>query len=428
MDKLVIQGGHPLRGKLKVHGAKNSILPVLAASLLNCSRAEIHLKEVPAINDVRSMLQILSSLGVCIHYSGKDIFLRTDRVERYHVPDGLMREMRSGIFLIGPLLARLGRARICYPGGCAIGPRPINLHLRGLQALGATVKEWGNYIELAGRLIGRELSLDYPSVGATENLMLAAVLARGRTVIRNAAREPEIVDLQNFLNMLGAKVGGAGTETVTIVGVSALGGGCYRVFPDRIATGTFLLAAAVTRGEVLLEGVIPEHSGALIRILRECNVEVETGEHCIFVRGPETLKALPLVRTEPYPGFPTDLQAPLMVLLTLAGGTSTIAENIFRERFRHVAALNRLGAHIAVEGGIAVVKGVPFLHGAKMEATDLRAGASLVLAALAARGESEISGIHHIDRGYEKLSETLQGLGARIVRGGMIEPSRRAAP
>lgn len=427
MDKLVIHGGQSLRGKMKVHGAKNSVLPILAASLLNCSNEEIRLEKVPVLNDVRSMLQILSSLGVHVRHSGADVLLRTDRVEHYHVPDVLMREMRSSIFLIGPLLARLGRARICYPGGCAIGPRPINLHLRGLQALGATVKEWDNYIELSGQLTGATLHLDYPSVGTTENLMLAAVLARGRTVIHNAAREPEIVDLQNFLNTLGAKIGGAGSATVTVDGVDGLGGGSYRVFPDRIATGTFLLAAAVTRGELLLEEVVPEHNGALIQILRQCQVEVEEGQNSIFVRGPKVLKAVPLVRTEPYPGFPTDLQAPLMVLLALAGGTSTIAENIFRERFRHVPALCRMGARIVVGEGVAAVAGVPFLRGAKMEATDLRAGASLVLAALAARGESVISGVHHIDRGYENLALALQGLGARIVRSGAIDPAWRAA-
>ncbi len=426
MDKLVVQGGRPLRGRLKVHGAKNSILPVLAASLLNCSRAEICLEKVPVLNDVRSMLQILSSLGVRVRQNGADVFLRTDQVERYHVPDVLMQEMRSSIFLIGPLLARLGRARICYPGGCAIGPRPINLHLRGLGALGAKIKKWGNYIELSGSLRGAEICLDYPSVGTTENLILAAVLARGRTLIHNAAREPEIIDLQNFLNTIGARVGGAGSATVIIDGVPGLGGGSYRVFPDRIATGTFLLAAAATRGELNLEEVIPGHNRTLIRILRQCNVEVEASENSIFVRGPEVLKALPLVRTEPYPGFPTDLQAPLMVLLALAGGTSSIVENIFKERFRHVPALSRMGAHIYVEEGIAIVKGVPFLHGARMEATDLRAGASLVLAALAARGESVITGIHHIDRGYENLSGTLQKLGARVVRSGMIEPAREA--
>lgn len=426
MDKLVIQGGHPLRGKLKVHGAKNSILPILAASLLNRSRTEIFLESVPDLNDVRSMLEILSRLGVSVQRSGEDVILRTETVEHYHVPDELMREMRSSIFLIGPLLARLGRARICYPGGCVIGPRPINLHLQGLQALGATVKEWGDYIELSGKLSGTDLTLSYPSVGTTENLIMAAVLAEGRTVIRNAAREPEIVDLQNFLNMLGAQVSGAGSSTVSVTGVPDLGGGRHRVFPDRIVTGTFILAAAITRGELLLEEVIPSHCSTLIRLLRDSNVQVEAGDDYIFVRGPETLKAPPLVQTEPYPGFPTDLQAPLMVFLTLASGTCTVVENIFEERFRHVPALRAMGARISVQEGIAVVKGVPFLKGAEVESTDLRAGAALVLAGLAARGETVVTGVHHIDRGYDKLPQILHNLGAKIERVKDATLARRA--
>ncbi|MGB4564345.1 MAG: UDP-N-acetylglucosamine 1-carboxyvinyltransferase [Dethiobacteria bacterium] len=417
MDRLIIQGGRKIAGKTRVHGAKNSILPVLAASLLNCSREEIVLKDVPDLHDVRSMLNILTCLGATVRYAERDIILRTDRVDRCEVPEHLMREMRSSIFLMGPLLGRLGRVRLCRPGGCAIGPRPVNLHLRGLQSLGAAIEEKeGGLIEARGLLRGGEVLLDYPSVGATENLMMAAVTALGRTVIRNAAREPEIVDLQNFLNLMGARISGAGTSTITVEPSGReLGGGCYRVFPDRIVAGTYLVAAAITQGDLTLEEVCPEHMTSLLQVLEQAGVEVETGPRRVRVRGGQ-LKAVPLVSIEPYPGFPTDLQPPLMTLLALCPGESRVLEKVFQQRFKHVPQLNKMGARIRVSGQEALIAGVESLEGAVVEATDLRAGATLVLAGLAARGETVVTQIKHIDRGYENLHLVLNGLGARISR------------
>ena len=415
MDKYIIRGGRALEGKLTVHGAKNSILPILAASLLNRTGEPIHLKNVPDLFDVRSMLAILSNLGVEVGSDGKDILLHTGNVDCYHVPDVLMREMRSRIFLMGPLLGRLGRVRVCYPGGCAIGERPINLHLRGLQAMGAIIEENGDYIDARGRLSGAEISLAYPSVGATENLMLAAVLARGETVINNAAREPEIVDLQNFLNTMGGKVYGAGTATITVKGSRELRGGEYQVFPDRIVAGTFMLAAAITRGNLIVEKVIPEHLSALIQVLREAGVEIDLGKDFVSVRGGELI-AVRRVDINPYPGFPTDLQPPLLACLSLARGASTVIEHVFAGRFHHVQELQKMGAKIILQGHKAVITGVKELKGAEVEATDLRAGAALVLAGLAAGGETVVSSIKHIERGYENLPRLLSRLGARIER------------
>lgn len=415
MEKYLVQGGLPLAGTVQVHGAKNSILPVLAASLLNQSGEEIRLKKVPALYDVRAMVSILTRLGARVRRDGEDLLLQTADVDCYHVPDTLMREMRSSIFLMGPLLGRLGRARLCYPGGCAIGIRPINLHLEGLQALGAVIEEKDGYIEARGRLRGGEVALAYPSVGATENLMLAAVTARGDTVIRNAACEPEIIDLQNFLNILGARISGAGSPEIKIKGGRRLHGGSYRVFPDRIVAGTFLLAAVITRGCITVEEVIPGHLAALIGLLEQAGADVGLTENTVTVSA-DRLKAIPRVETKPYPGFPTDLQPQLMACLALARGTSKIIEHVFKERFHHVPELQKMGAKIDLSGHEAVIRGVADLNGAVVRATDLRAGAALVLAALAASGESKILGIRHIERGYDQLPETLRGLGARISR------------
>lgn len=415
MSKYLVRGGLPLAGKIKVHGAKNSILPVLAASLLNQTGEHIRLKKVPALYDVRAMISILTGLGAQVERDGEDLLLQTANVDCYHVPDSLMREMRSSIFLMGPLLGRLGRARLCYPGGCAIGMRPINLHIEGLRTLGAVIEEKDGYIEALGRLRGGEVDLAYPSVGATENLILAAATAGGDTIIRNAACEPEIVDLQNFLNILGAKVEGAGSPEIKIKGVRSLHGGSYRVFPDRIVAGTFLLAAAITRGSVTVEGVIPEHLEALLRLLAQASASVKVAGSSVTVEA-DRLKAVSRVETKPYPGFPTDLQPPLVACLALARGSSTMVEHVFKGRFHHVGELRKMGARITVRGHQAVISGVPALKGTALKATDLRAGAALVLAALAARGESEILGIRHIERGYDRLPEALRSLGARIVR------------
>ncbi|HPU01352.1 MAG: UDP-N-acetylglucosamine 1-carboxyvinyltransferase [Firmicutes bacterium] len=415
MSKYVVRGGRPLAGKIKVHGAKNSILPVLAASLLNKTGEQIRLQKVPSLYDVRAMISILTGLGARVERDGEDLLLQTENVDCYHVPDALMREMRSSIFLMGPLLGRLGRARLCYPGGCAIGKRPINLHLDGLRALGAVIEEKDGYIEAQGRLRGGVVNLAYPSVGATENLILAAATAPGETIIRNAACEPEIVDLQKFLNILGAEVKGAGTPEIRIKGVPSLHGGSFSVFPDRIVAGTYLLAGAITGGCVTVEEVIPEHLEALLRLLDRAGASVKVEGSSVTVSAGR-LKALPRVETNPYPGFPTDLQPPLVACLTLANGSSTVIEHVFKGRFHHVAELRKMGARITVHGNRAVISGVPALKGAVVTATDLRAGAALVLAALAARGESQILGVRHIERGYERLPEALRSLGARIYR------------
>ena len=416
MGEYRVQGGLPLAGRVRIHGAKNSILPVLAASLLNRTGEQIRLRKVPELYDVQAMISILTGLGAQIEKEGEDLLLRTDRIDRYHVPEALMREMRSSIFLMGPLLARMGRAQLYYPGGCAIGMRPINLHLDGLRALGAVITERDDYIEARGRLRGGEIDLAYPSVGATENLILAAVTAQGHTVIRNAAREPEIMDLQNFLNTLGADVEGAGSPLVRIRGVRELGGGSYSVFPDRIVAGTFLLAAAITGGSITVESVIPLHFKSLLRLLKQAGAQVEVSEKEVTVSTGGGLRAIPRVTTGPYPGFPTDLQAPLLACLTLARGSSTMIEHVFKDRFHHVPELRKMGAQISLRGHRAVVDGVPLLKGAPVRAADLRAGAALVLAALAAKGESRIAGVHHIERGYEELPGALRSLGADIVR------------
>lgn len=416
MERYLIQGGFPLTGTVQVGGAKNSILPVLAASLLNDSREEIRLRKVPALGDVRAMVSILTCLGARVSREGEDLLLQTADVDCDHVPDVLMREMRSSIFLMGPLLGRLGRVRISYPGGCAIGLRPINLHLEGLQALGAVIEEKNGYIEARGRLRGSEVALTYPSVGATENLMLAAVYARGSTVIKNAACEPEIVDLQNFLKMLGARVSGAGSPVIRIRGVRGLHGGSYRVFPDRIVAGTFLLAAVLTRGCVTVEEVIPEHFASLTELLEEAGAGVEVGPAAVTVSATGPLEAIPKVKTGPYPGFPTDLQPQLLAALTLARGSSSVIEHVFKGRFHHVPELRKMGAEIELSGHRAVIRGVERLTGAEVRATDLRAGAALTLAALAAGGRSTILGISHIERGYDRLPEALSRLGAQISR------------
>lgn len=416
MENFRVQGGLPLAGTIEVHGAKNSILPVLAASLLNRSSEEIRLQRVPMLDDVGAMVSILVRLGARVERRGEDLLLGTAEVDCYHVPDELMREMRSSIFLMGPLLGRMGRARISYPGGCAIGIRPINLHLEGLQALGAIIEEKDGYVEARGRLRGGEVTLAYPSVGATENLMLASVSARGDTVIRNAACEPEIIDLQNFLNHLGAEIGGAGSAEIRIRGGRRLHGGSYRVFPDRIVAGTYLLAAAITRGCITVEEIIPEHLVSLVELLRKAGAAVEVGPHSITVSAAERLRAIPRVKTGPYPAFPTDLQPQLLACLTLARGSSSIVEHVFKDRFHHVPELQKMGAQIDLSGHRAVIRGVDRLTGTLVQATDLRAGAALVIAALAAGGSSRILGVEHIERGYDRLPESLARLGARIAR------------
>lgn len=420
MDRYLIRGRERLNGKIRVSGAKNAVLPMLAATVL--TRCPCKIYDAPALKDVAVMAEILRRLGAVVDYrfdpeAGKPyLYVDPSAIEIHEVGEDLTREMRSSIFLMGSLLGRLGRVRVAYPGGCDIGPRPIDLHLRGLVSLGASIQERYGYIDAeAHGLRGTEIHLDFPSVGATENIMMAAVLARGTTVIRNAAKEPEIVDLQNFLNSMGARVKGAGMDVIRIEGVGELGGTSHTVIPDRIEVGTFMAAAAVTHGDIWIENVIPEHVESTIAKFREAGVTVECYDNAMRVAGTRRLKAVD-AKTLPYPGFPTDMQPQMMAMMTLAEGTSVITETIFENRFKHAEELRRMGANIKVEGRTAVVKGVDALSGALLQATNLRSGAALVIAALAAEGLSTVEGVHHIDRGYERLEEKLQALGAKIQR------------
>lgn len=415
MQKVLIEGGYPLRGVIRVSGAKNAVLKLMAAALLGKGRFVIH--DVPEIKDVFTMIGVLEALGVEAHYADSTLTLDVDEIHG-EPPTELVREMRASIQVMGPLLARLGRVRIAKPGGCAIGDRPIDLHLKNLERLGAVIDERHGFITAnCSRLAGHEISLDFPSVGATENIMMAATLAKGRTVIHNAAREPEIVDVQNFLNQMGARICGAGTSEIVIEGVAEehLGSAEYTVIPDRIEAGTYLIAAAVTRGEVKLENVIPQHIQVLLSKLEEANAHLSVGPDSIVIEGGRNIQPANII-TLPYPGFATDLQPQFMSLMTLAQGSSVIKETIYSHRFGHVEELRRMGADIQLDSNSAVVRGVKQLSGASVRAMDLRAGAALVIAGLAAYGTTEISGVEHIMRGYERMIAKLQAVGAKIAQ------------
>lgn len=413
MDRFIITGGMPLKGTVRIAGAKNATLPIMAASLLCPGTCQIH--EVPDLRDVRVMCEILKLMGAQIERGKGYCQIDARNVAACEVPENLMREMRSSIFIMGALLGRLGKVKVSYPGGCAIGPRPIDLHLKGLAALGAKITEKHGYVLAeAKELRGSDVHLDFPSVGATENIMMAAVRARGVTFIRNAAKEPEVVDLQNFLNKMGAKIRGAGTDTIKIEGVTDLYPTNHSVIPDRIEAGTFMVAAAMTQGEVYLENVIAEHTEPVAAKLREAGAEVETAGEGIRVTA-RRLKAVD-IKTLPYPGYPTDMQPQTMAMLSVADGTSVVIENIFVNRFKHVDELRRMGAQIKIEGRAAVIRGVERLSGACVEASDLRAGVALVLAGLVADGQTVVDHVYHIDRGYEGLEEKLRKLGAQIER------------
>lgn len=415
MDNLVIEGGTPLSGTIRIHGAKNAALPILAASLL--AEGTVTIRNVPQLLDIQVMLDILQNLGCRASRQDEEIKVDGALASSSHVPEVLMRQMRSSVFLMGPLLARFGEVQVYQPGGCAIGERKIDLHLRGLEALGAEIQAMGNRIVCrAKRLRGAEIILDFPSVGATENVMMAAVLAEGRTTIVGAAREPEIQDLAKFLNAMGACVRGAGTDTITIEGVSSLSGCEFEVIPDRIVTGTVMVAAAATKGDVSLAGAEPRHLTALIHVLRRAGVQIQIENDIIKVCAAARPRAVPRVVTSPYPAFPTDLQAQLMILLSLADGVSVIKETVFEGRFKHVDELCRMGADIRTDLNNAFIRGVPKLFGTTVEATDLRAGAALVIAGLAAEGRTVIEQVHHIDRGYDRIEEMFGRLGGRIVR------------
>jgi len=424
MDKLVIYGGKKLKGRVKVSGAKNVSLPILAASLL--TREKVCLKDVPPLSDVYYMMKVLEKLGAQV-YSAKDsINIKADTIRGEGPASDLVSRMRASFLTAGALLGRRGRVKISLPGGCSIGRRPIDLHLKGFRALGAKTEEACGYICItAEKLRGERIYLDFPSVGATENLMMAASKALGTTVIENAAEEPEIVDLANFLNALGAKISGAGTKVIRIEGVRELGGAVHTVIPDRIEAGTFMVAAAITRSKILLDNVILDHLKAVVAKLKEAGARLEEQpEGGVLVSGENC--TLPLdIKTLPYPGFPTDMQAQFMALLTLAEGNSVITENIFENRFMHVSELNRMGANIRVEGSSAFLQGVKQLQGFPVRSTDLRAGAALVLAGLAARGCTEVLEVNHIDRGYYRIDEKLRQLGAEIHRVKMKEESEK---
>ena len=415
MSQLLVRGGQPLHGEVTIQGAKNSVLPILAATVLTGDR--VVLRGCPRLRDVNASIRILQSLGCRAQWEGDALTVDTAALNRCEISDILMREMRSSAIFLGAVLARLGRADISYPGGCELGPRPIDLHLSGLRDLGADIREEGGILHCtASRLAGRELMLSLPSVGATENLMLAACGAEGTTVISNAAREPEIVDLQDFLNACGAEVSGAGSTSVTIRGGKPLHGCEFRCMPDRIVAATYLCACASAGGEVYLRGARERHLATVADALRQAGCTVAGDGEGIACRCRRRLRAVRPVRTAPYPGFPTDAQAVLMAAMLKSRGTTVFEENIFENRYRHVDELTRMGAEIRVAGRVAVVTGVERLSGAAVRCTDLRGGAALCVAALAADGETRIFETAHIDRGYEDIVRDLRALGADAVR------------
>lgn len=415
LDKLVIEGGRPLSGSIRIHGAKNAALPILAASLL--TDGKVQLRNVPRLLDIEVMLDILGRLGCKAVQVGDTVTVDTGSADSSHVPEDLMKQMRSSIFLMGPLLSRFGEVCIYQPGGCAIGERKIDLHLKGLAALGAQIEETDHQIWCrATKLSGNDIHLDFPSVGATENIMMAAAMAEGTTVITNAAREPEIADLQNFLNAMGARIMGAGTGTITIQGVPKLYPCDYEIIPDRIVAGTVLIAAAATRGTVTLTHCNPSHITSLLQVLRRTGVQIGACNDIITISCAGRPKAVERIVTSPYPSFPTDLQSQVMVLLSLADGLSLMKETVFEGRFKHVDELVRMGADITVDMNSAFIRGVSRLYGATVEATDLRAGAALVIAGLAAQGKTFVEQVHHIDRGYDRIELMFNHLGANMHR------------
>ena len=418
MEQLVIHGGNPLRGRVKIGGAKNAVLPIIAAALLG-SRGVSVLDDVPALEDVYTISSVLRSLGVKADYATKEHRLTIDasRIETVSAPYELVRKMRASFLIMGPLLAREGHAEISLPGGCAIGTRPIDLHLKGFEALGAEIDITQGAIHASAPhgLKGARIYFDFPSVGATENVMMAASCAEGQTILENPALEPEIVDLANYLNVMGAHIRGAGTNQIKIDGVPGLKAAGYTIIPDRIEAGTYMVAAAMTGGDVFIENAISEHLKPVVAKLTEAGAQIEEDIAGIRVRADSSMKAIDL-KTLPYPGFPTDMQAQFMAMLAVAEGTSVVTETVFENRFMHVDELVRMGAQIRVDGRTATVEGGRMLKGAAVRATDLRAGAAMVLAGLVAEGETRVGYIHHIDRGYDDLVAKLVALGADIRR------------
>ena len=417
MAKFIVEKSGPLYGEVEISGSKNAVLPIMAAAILTEESCQI--LDAPVLRDVDVMCKLLGSIGseVKANYEENIIEIQTKDVVAKEAPYELVKKMRASILVMGPLLARTGKARIALPGGCAIGARPINLHLKGFQALGAVIDEGHGYVEAqADKLVGANVYLDFPSVGATENIMMAAVLAEGTTVIENVAEEPEIVDLANFLNKMGARIKGAGTDTIKIEGVERLHGTKHSVIPDRIETGTFMVAAAITRGNILLKNVVPDHVKPIIAKLKECGAVIEDGDDGMRVRGDLNPLISTDIKTLPYPGFPTDMQSQFMAFLTTVTGASVVIETVFENRYMHIGELNRMGANIKIEGRSAIIQGERKLQGAQVISTDLRAGAALVLAGLMAEGTTEISEVYHIERGYSDFIEKFRALGAIVRR------------
>jgi len=416
LDAFKISGGNPLNGEVTISGAKNAALPILMASLL--SKTPITFSNVPKLNDIETTIQLLSQLGAKIEWKGDNqLYIDASVIDQHRASYDLVKTMRASILVLGPLLARFGHAEVSLPGGCAIGARPVNLHIQGLKLMGADIDVENGYIiaKNNGRLTGATIFMDTVSVTGTENLMMAAALAQGTTIIENAAREPEIIDLANCLNAMGANVQNAGSDTLTIEGVAELNGSEYRVMPDRIETGTFLVAAAVTQGKVKCLNTDPSALEAVLSKLQEAGADITTGDDWIELSMSQRPKAVN-IRTAPHPAFPTDMQAQCVTLNVIAEGMSTTTETIFENRFMHVPELQRMGADISLEGNTAITKGVDSLTGAQVMATDLRASASLVIAGLVASTETQVDRIYHIDRGYQNIEDKLQALGANITR------------
>ena len=414
MDKFIIEGGKKLEGRVRISGSKNAALPVLVSSLLADGWSTYH--NIPDLADIRTIKKLLANHGAQLEGEGETLRINGGNIANCEAPYDLVRTMRASVLVLGPLVARMGQARVSLPGGCAIGARPINLHLKALEAMGAEIDLREGYVEAkAKRLKGARIYFDISTVGGTENILMAAALAKGTTRLENAAKEPEVVNLADTLEAMGAKIKGAGTDVITIEGVESLKPCEVSVIPDRIEAGTFLIAAAITGGDVTLEGCNAEHLDALIMKVRETGITIEPVEGGLRVQGVPEIRSVD-VKTLPYPGFPTDLQAQIMALMSVAKGSSVITETIFENRFMHVAELKRLGANIAVEGHNAVVKGVKKLKGAPVMATDLRASASLVVAGLAAEGKTTLARVYHIDRGYQSIEKKLTAMGAVIKR------------
>ncbi|MET1171903.1 UDP-N-acetylglucosamine 1-carboxyvinyltransferase [Paenibacillus amylolyticus] len=426
MSKFIVRGGKRLTGSVKVSGAKNSVLPIIAASLLG-EEGQSVIIDAPPLDDVMTINKVLESLGAGVTYRDEVITVNAEKLTSCEAPYEWVSKMRASFLVMGPLLTRMGHTRISLPGGCAIGTRPIDQHLKGFEAMGAEISLGQGYIEARsqGRLRGAKIYLDVASVGATQNIMMAATLAEGVTVLENAAKEPEIVDLANFLNGMGAIVRGAGTGVIRIEGVEKLTGVTHTVIPDRVEAGTYMAAAAISGGDVYIEGAISDHLGSVIAKLEEMGVTIQPDENGVRVIADRPLKAVD-VKTLPYPGFPTDMQSQMMALLLASEGTSVVTETVFENRFMHVDEFQLMNAEIKVEGRSSIVTGNAKLKGAKVTATDLRAGAALIIAGLVAEGTTEVGGVHHIDRGYVHLAEKLNGLGADIYRISVDEPKLEA--